>query len=323
MSGFSIRLLGMLADGNFHSGQELADEFKVSRTTIWEGVRRLEALGVPIFSVRGHGYALVESIELLDLNKVRIALPDNYSYDLRIVDCLESTNITLASMAGDLEKGTAIAAEIQTAGRGRLGRVWLAAPGLSLTFSMLWRFESGIAALGGLSLAVGLACATALRELGCMNINLKWPNDLVCGNEKLGGILIETHGDLQGPIDAIIGIGININVPEAWSKALGRKIANIYTSGTRPDRNRILATLLAKLTSTLEEFEKNGFIGMKEAWRKMHIHENCLVSLSRDGKALIAGRARGVSDEGALLVETNAGVVEVVSGDISLVGEEV
>ncbi|MDE3208887.1 MAG: biotin--[acetyl-CoA-carboxylase] ligase, partial [Pseudomonadota bacterium] len=233
MNTIVVKLLAQLSDGRFHSGERIAHNLGVSRTTVWELVRNLESMGLTIFSSRGHGYCLAEPVDMLDRIKLKDLLPKNYFYPVEIIDCLESTNTTLMLMADKAECGTAVVAEIQTAGRGRLGRTWLAAPGLSLTFSMLWRFEAGVLALEGLSLVVGLACVTALRKLGYDDIWLKWPNDLLYGEKKVGGILIETQGDVHGPIHTVIGVGININVPVGWPKLLGREIGGLALQGVR------------------------------------------------------------------------------------------
>ena len=144
-------------------------------------------------------------------------------FKLELHDALESTNSYLMKKASQqvlalAPHATCVVAELQTAGKGRRGRSWQAGLGASLTFSLLWRFQSGASALSGLSLAVGVALIRALHSLGIHQARLKWPNDVLVANgrgpEKLAGILIELQGDMDGPSAAVIGVGVNLNLPE-------------------------------------------------------------------------------------------------------------
>ena len=218
MSQFTFPILHLLADGQFHSGEALAQHFKVTRATIWNAVQHAESLGVEVFSVRGRGYKLPQAIELLDEKLVLAAIGEQRAwFKLEVLDEITSTNTYLMQQK-NAAHATCVVAHVQTHGKGRRGRTWVSQLGASLTFSLLWRFQCGAAALSGLSLAVGVALIRALNSLGVNDAQLKWPNDvLVTENntpKKLAGILIELQGDLEGPSAAVIGIGFNINLPD-------------------------------------------------------------------------------------------------------------
>ena len=208
MSQLTFPILQLLADGKFHSGEALAQRFKVTRATIWNALQHAESLGVEIFSVRGRGYKLPQAIELLDKNLVLNAIGEQRAwFNLQILDEVASTN-TYLMQHKTAAHATCVAAHVQTQGKGRRGRSWVSQLGASLTFSLLWRFQCGAAALYGLSLAVGVALMRAMHSLGVDQAQLKWPNDVLVfednasgrsGPRKLAGILIELQGDLEGP----------------------------------------------------------------------------------------------------------------------------
>ncbi|MFN8986287.1 MAG: biotin--[acetyl-CoA-carboxylase] ligase, partial [Burkholderiales bacterium] len=234
----TFTLLRELSAEHFTSGAALAAKYGVSRSAISEALKDASALGVQIFSLTRRGYRLAEPLQLLDIDVIRQRMGTSQRrLDLRIVDVIDSTNTAwlnqgnsgvAAGSTTTVPSGTCLAAELQTAGRGRRGRAWQSALGASLTFSLLWRFESGAASLGGLSLAVGLAVANALRALG-IDAELKWPNDIVVDDQKLGGILIETQGDMLGPTVAVIGIGLNVRLPESIRLAIDQPVTDIAT----------------------------------------------------------------------------------------------
>lgn len=219
LKSLTFPILQHLSDGHFHSGEALARQFNVTRATIWKAIQEAETLGIEIFSVRGRGYKLPQAITLLNATTVKQAIGEQRDlFDVQIHPQLDSTNSYLMQQAAKgVAQATCVVAELQTKGRGRRGRTWQAGLGASLTFSLLWRFQCGAAGLSGLSLAVGVALIRALRELGLAKAQLKWPNDVLVNQDqqyyKLAGILIELQGDMEGPSAAIIGIGINLNLP--------------------------------------------------------------------------------------------------------------
>lgn len=235
-------------------------------------------------------------------------------FDVDVLDSCASTNAELLARAeAGAASGTVLVANEQTAGRGRRGRSWIASPGDSLAFSLLWRFAPGTAP-AGLSLAVGLAVARALAKVGAGDTALKWPNDILRHRRKLGGILVEL---LPGaPHAAVIGIGINLHLPAAMPPDLRAVSAALDLSAT--DESALYAALLTELLATLEQFAAAGFAALRDDWLARHAFQDSAVLLSSDFGAPREGISRGVDTDGALLFETTAGVERVLSGEVSL-----
>jgi BirA family transcriptional regulator, biotin operon repressor / biotin---[acetyl-CoA-carboxylase] ligase len=250
-------------------------------------------------------------------------------FNVEALAACDSTNARLAAAAQQgVPSGSVIVADTQTAGRGRRGRQWLSAPAGSLTFSLLWRFAAPAdwRVLGGLSLAVGLAVAEACDKLGLPGMFLKWPNDLLLRKGeawgKAGGILIELSSDRQG-VAAVIGIGLNLQAPDGTGMDLPPAgLAELAGAGSElPDRHRILAELLRQLLGILDRFAIDGLPPLRNAWEARHAFAGAPVRLVQDGAAgpiSTAGRCLGIDDDGALRVETAAGIERWLSGDVSL-----
>ena len=324
MSQFTFPILHLLADGQFHSGEALAQHFKVTRATIWNAVKHAESLGVEVFSVRGRGYKLPQPIELLDENSVLHAIGEQRAwFNLQILDEVKSTN-TYLMQNKNASHATCVAAHIQTHGKGRRGRAWVSQLGASLTFSLLWRFQCGAAALSGLSLAVGVALIRALSALGVDDVQLKWPNDVLILDEnkqgkKLAGILIELQGDLEGPSVAVIGIGFNLNLPKKVLQSIDQPAIDL-ASLKAIDQNILLGTLLKHLADVLSGFEAHGFIGLRDEWLGYHAYENKPVRMLLPNGTDVSGVVKGVAEDGILLVETALGLQRFSAGEISLRG---
>ena len=276
-------------------------------------------------------------VDALHVESIAALLPPDARrwFDVRVVDSTASTNSDLLRDCATLPSGTVLAAEHQTAGRGRRGRAWIAPPGASLTFSVRWKVRSNAAALSGLSLAVGIAAARALTQCGASGIALKWPNDLLAWRDdgwvKLGGILIELKtgpGTAPGAADtvsAVIGIGINVDLGAA-AAGIGQPVTDVRTLGCRASRNALLAALLQQLGAVLPQFAQQGFAPLVAEWNQLHAWRGQAVQLMGEGGVAAAGTtastatgiAQGVADNGALLLDTPSGVVRAISGDVSL-----
>lgn len=325
MNLYTFPILRLLADGKFHSGQKIAMQLNVSRATVWNAIKQAETLGVDIFSVRGRGYKLAQAVTLLDEQAVLQAILQAKDFqdsllNLEIHDHLESTNTYLMKkVSSGLAHATCVAANLQTNGRGRRGRNWQAGLGASLTFSLLWRFQCGASALSGLSLAVGVALVRALHSLGITQAQLKWPNDVLIGREKLAGILIELQGDMEGPSAAVIGIGINLNLPESIKQQIDQPatdLASVSTQAINP--NELLGVLLKNLVEVLRDFEQYGFAQLRDEWTKHHAyHLQAVKMLHPDGRETL-GTVIDVAEDGILLVRTAQGDQRFLSGEISL-----
>lgn len=234
-------------------------------------------------------------------------------FDVDVLAECGSTNSELMQRAErGAPSGTVVVAERQTAGRGRMGRSWVAEPGASLTFSLLWRFATGTSP-AGLSLAVGVALAEALAGAGVAGLALKWPNDLLRDGRKLAGVLVELVPGT--PSAAVIGIGLNLQLPQAMPAEL-RSTSAAVALDTAP--SILLAGLLASLHEVLNAFAADGFFAVRERWLARCAHLDAPVNILSEFAPPLAGRCVGIDVDGALLVETDVCVQRILSGEVSL-----
>jgi len=314
-----------LSDGRFHSGEALARTLGVSRSAVWKAVAALRARGSELHAVRNRGYRLAHGSDPLDPAKIREQLAREVRAHVARIDAawsIESTNTALLARANP-DSGTAevLLAEYQTAGRGRRGRAWLAPPGGAICLSMSWTFREVPQDLAALGLVVGVCALRALRAHGIEAVSLKWPNDLLLGERKLGGVLIDLRAESAGPACVVIGIGLNL----ALGPELLRQIAESGTAATDvasavqplPARNAVAASLVSACVVGLLEFERQGLRPFIEDWRAADALRGRTVNVSAaDGGA--RGVARGIDLHGALMVETLQGLRRFVSGDVTV-----
>jgi BirA family biotin operon repressor/biotin-[acetyl-CoA-carboxylase] ligase len=320
MNSLAFPILKLLADGKFHSGEDIAQHFNVSRATIWNALQHAESLGIEIFSVRGRGYKLPQALTFLDKQAIVNNMSQQHAWlNVEVFDTLPSTNSYLMQNMGAKTHGTCVVTNLQTSGRGRRGREWQASLGASLTFSLLWRFQCGAAALSGLSLAVGVALIRGLHEIGATEAKLKWPNDILINQQKLAGILIELQGDMEGPSTAVIGIGINLQLPESVLQKIDQPVTDLnQTLAHTITPNSLMATLLKHLVDVLLTFERTGFDELRDEWAKHHAyHQQPVRMLMPDGSE-VNGVVQAISENGSLIVETANGLQKFMSGEISL-----
>jgi BirA family biotin operon repressor/biotin-[acetyl-CoA-carboxylase] ligase len=261
---------------------------------------------------------LVTPIDWLDAGEVARRLGTRASvFDIRVASVIDSTNTALLhSAAGGARSGSVLAAELQTAGRGRRGRPWFSMLGGALTVSLLWRFERGLAQLGGLSLAVSVGMLRALHSLGVQGIQVKWPNDLLWRYQKLGGILIEIEGGEQAT--AVIGIGLNLRLHERVRGRVDQAVTDLRTAGLRAGRAELLAALLSHQADVLQLFAQEGFAPLREEWERAHAFGGRQAVVALPDRSEYAGRVAGVAEDGALLLDTGSTVRRFHSGEVSL-----
>lgn len=323
MNALTFPILRLLTDGKFHSGEAIAQQFKVSRATVWNALQHAQTLGIEVFSVRGRGYKLPQAVTLLDEQAILSAIGEQRAwFKLEVHDHLESTNTYLMKkLSSGQAHASCVAANLQTNGRGRRGRIWQAGLGASLTFSLLWRFQCGASALSGLSLAVGVALVRTLHSFGISQAQLKWPNDVLIGREKLAGILIELQGDMEGPSNAVIGVGINLNLPASLKLQIDQPVTDLASIAPQSiNPNELLGVLLKHLAEVLSNFEQQGFARVRTEWIEHHAyHLQPVKMLHPDGRETI-GTVIDVAEDGILLVRTAQGDQRFSSGEISLRG---
>lgn len=328
------RVFDALADGAVHSGEQLAEEQGVTRAAIWKAVGALQALGVEIEATTHRGYRVTNGVTPLDAGRIGTALPPDLRARLRRGDVawsLESTNSALLSShekaghdpSAQLLPGQFdfLAAEYQSAGRGRSARQWFAPPGGALCLSLAWSFASLPKGAAALSLAVGVCALRALSGIAPPGLQLKWPNDLIAGGRKLGGILIELRAESGGPAYVVIGIGINC--------ALGERVAGqVRDSGADPidlaslgvarcDRNRLAAALIREIARGVLEFETSGLAPFAADWAAADALAGRVVTVALpDGQ--FVGHARGIDADGALCVHGNGALRRFNTGEVSV-----
>ena len=321
------RLLAQLADGELHSGAALAAQMGVSRTAVWKLVADLRRLGIAVESVDRRGYRLERPVELLDPERMRAAACDA---GLGLPDALEvlfevgSTNDQLyAASAPPPGAPRVLFAELQTAGRGRRGRSWLAPFGSGLTFSVAWTFAECPADLSALGLALGVASAEALKSVGAAETMLKWPNDIVWRQRKLGGLLLQLKSEAGGSASIVAGLGFNVALPAASRVALAvpgaTPVADLAeVLGLRvPGRNALAARLVSAMVTALDEFGRAGFAPFAARWAALDSLSGAGVRVSQSG-LLLEGIALGADRDGALRVDVDGRIERVLSGDVSV-----
>ena len=322
MSALTFEALRRLADGRFHSGEDIARSLNRSRATLCEALKGAPELGVELFSVPGKGYRLSSPIEFLDAAAIsrKLAAADS-PVRLQVLDEVDSTSTRLLELAAQgAPSGTCLAAEWQRSGRGRRGRSWVSSLGGSLTFSLLWRFERGAGHLGGLSLAVGEAIARVLVQCGVDRAQVKWPNDVVCDFRKLAGVLVETSGEMQGPSVAVVGVGVNYRLDERTLDRIDQAVTDVVQCASAPPaRSELLAAMLAALAAALDAFDTHGFAASREKWRALHAYQGRAVRVLPARDAAFDAEVVDVAADGALVVATPDGrTVSLASAEISL-----
>lgn len=311
-------LLRRLAAGG-SSGDALARDAGITRAAVWKRIEGLRAAGARIEARPGRGYVLDAPLELLDPVRLRAGLSPAAASGLHALDVawsLDSTNTEL--LRRPPQAGTEVLlAERQNAGRGRLGRRWVSPLGGQVCMSVRRGFQGGLARLGGLSLVAGVAVAEALRACGYPMVGLKWPNDLVAGGLKLAGLLVEGGGEHGGPVHAVIGIGINVDlgptddIDQPWTD-LGR-----LGGGRVPSRNAVAIAVLDALLPALELFDREGLAPFLPRYAALDALAGHPVRVL-DSRGDFEGRALGLAPDGALRVSTGDGERRVHAGEVSV-----
>jgi BirA family biotin operon repressor/biotin-[acetyl-CoA-carboxylase] ligase len=326
VSARTWQLLDLLADGEFHSGEVLANRLGLSRASVFNALADVADFGVVLQRIRGRGYRLAHPWQPLEKSEVvRWLGKDAGQFDIEILPQIASSNTLLLQRAaleaanGRAQSGNVVAVELQTAGRGRMGRIWHSGLGTALTFSLLWRFDCGLNALPGLSLAVGVAIVRALDKLGAQGVQVKWPNDILTRYGKLAGILMEAQGDMLGPSAVVIGIGLNCTLPASLVPQLGQPACALdELCAAMPTRNQLLAVLLLELAHVLPQFAQGGFAALREEWERYHIYQDKVIELQMADGQTVSGIACGVSASGELCLETTQGMRHFNSGEVGV-----
>lgn len=309
-----LTLVGILADGEFHSGEQLGEQLGMSRAAINKHIQTLKEWGIDVFTVTGKGYSLPAAMQLLNEQAINARLDNGR---LAVIPVIDSTNQYLLDRMDTLQSGDACVAEYQQAGRGRRGRQWFSPFGSNLYLSMYWRLEQGPAAAMGLSLVIGIVLAEALQEQGAPDIRVKWPNDIYLDDRKLAGILVELTGKTGDAAQIVIGAGINLAMRAPAADVINQGWINLQEAGVSVDRNALSALIVNKMRTALVEFEQEGLAPFIERWARLDNFINRPVKLLI-GDREIFGIARGIDQQGGLILEQDGVRKSWVGGEISL-----
>lgn len=317
-------LIQELADGNYHSGEELGNDLGLTRAAIWKLIKTLNDWGIDIESSTKKGYRIPQGLELLDKRKILKYLAPNSRAILQkldIFDSLTSTNDYLLQTIKEKPiEVYACFAEKQTAGKGRRGRFWHSPFGTNIYLSLLWQFDKDLSQLAGLSLVIAIGVINALQQYGIKDdIGLKWPNDILWKNKKLCGILVETRGEVSEALNTVIGIGLNVNMPDSIKDKIDQPWADIkqIMSGDIK-RNQLAGLILNNLLLVIAQFEQQGIAPFISQWRQYDLSLDKKISLHTTTEKF-HGVARGINEKGCLLLEDSAGKIQHFSiGEVSL-----
>ncbi|UVW35002.1 bifunctional biotin--[acetyl-CoA-carboxylase] ligase/biotin operon repressor BirA [SAR92 clade bacterium H455] len=324
MSDIQSKILDVLKDGEFHSGETLGEKVGCSRTAVWKHLQKLEAMGLLIETTKGTGYRIIGGVDLLDGQAITGALAvaaRPHLSNIHVFQTIDSTNTYARELAEKSSvSGLVILAEQQTAGRGRRGKNWVSPFAANIYLSIVWDFEKGAQALEGLSLAVGVAVRRALIAHGVQGVKLKWPNDIYVEQKKLGGILLEMIGDPAGHCSVVIGVGLNVSMRVSQASAIDQDWTDVATElqDKLPARNKLAAELISEILPLLSTFQAQGFAAYRDEWQAADAFygQTALISTPKQS---IAGIVKGVDINGALRLELDGGNIEsFIGGELSL-----
>lgn len=313
------QLTDILNDGQYHDGDSIGAAIGISRSAVWKLIKKLVEYGVEIHSLKGKGYQLKEPLQLLNAEQIAQQLKQPILID--VLETIASTNDYLKQQRKHPKNQIqACLAETQTAGRGRLNRDWHSPFGKNIYLSCLYPLQKDMSELAGLSLVVGLAVFRVLQTYANQHsLGVKWPNDILCDNKKLAGILIDVQAESHGQCMATIGIGVNVNmlqdenyITQPWIslRALHQKLI---------DRNQLSAALLNELLRTLKLFEAHGFHHFLNEWLEHDVLQGQDIAL-KNVDHVVRGKVVGVNEQAHLMLELSDGTIRAFSsGEVSVV----
>lgn len=313
------QLAQILSDGDCYSGSELGAKLKVTRSAVWKMIKKLQDYGVSIHSTPGTGYKLSEPLLLLDPKIIKKELSAEVA--ITVLESITSTNDFFKLRASAANKTIHCCfAEEQTKGRGRRQRSWHSPFGKNIYLSCRYPIQKDLSELAGLSLVVGLAVKSMLALVRLPECAVKWPNDVMCGEKKIAGVLIDVQAESHSGSIATIGIGLNVNVTaknrshieQAWTSLRDEK-------KTFLDRNKIATLLIQSLLDYVKRFEQAGLSAFAKEWKATDFLAGKKITFQHH-EGSISGTAMGVNEQGHLLLKlADSKVQSFSSGDVSRV----
>ncbi|MBA3536822.1 MAG: biotin--[acetyl-CoA-carboxylase] ligase [Tatlockia sp.] len=321
-SKLQLKILHLLSDGNCHPGELIGAKLGISRTTLWKHIIQLAELGLAIEQIPQQGYQLSQPMIPLEEQLIRQHLESrhyNKPLNFHLFAELGSTNQFLKELAINSAINICCA-EKQTQGRGRFGRHWLSPFGENIYFSSRWELNCCLSDLSGLSLVVSLAILASLNDSTIQkDIRIKWPNDILWGNKKLCGILIEISAKTNSCAQVIIGIGMNVNTATHEQPQVEIPWCSLYEITDKYyDRNKILANLIYQLNTYLDKFLLSGFAAFADEWQNLDYLQGQFIKVTQP-TGFISGLACGVTELGQLCLRDEKDKMHYLSsGDSSL-----
>ncbi len=304
------------------SGQQLAEEFGISRTAIWKHMKELEEMGYEIGSVRKKGYRIEKSPDRLKGFAIQAGLgTKRIGQRITYLEQCASTQIIAHQLAQEgAPDGTVVISELQTEGRGRLSRKWDSADGKGIWMSVLLRPDVPPHKAPQFTLVTAVAVIRAIRKVTGLEPAIKWPNDILFGSKKATGILTELQSDADGIQALIIGIGINVNQETADFDPEVRKIAtSLYLeAGKEVSRLELAQDMLRSLELYTDLYIAEGFTSLKHLW-EAHSATIGKAVRARMAKETLEGIAEGITEDGVLQLRTADGKLHgIYSADIEV-----
>ena len=305
------------------SGQQLCEQFQVSRTAIWKVIDQLKKEGYQIEAVRNKGYRLIESPDVMSKAEIDSLVDTKWAgKNVIYYDETDSTN-NRAKEAGNNKEphGTLFVADMQMAGKGRRGRVWKSPSGSSIYMTILLYPDIPPVKAPQLTLIMAIAVAEGIREVTGLETKIKWPNDIVVNGKKICGILTEMGTNGVKINYVLIGVGINVNLKEFPEEMQDKATSLILEGGHEYDRNQVIAQVMKYFEINYEKFIQTcDFTHLLDDYHRILANLNQPVRVI-DGDRSFEGICRGIDEKGELLVERqNKEVVKVSAGEVSVRG---
>ena len=318
------KLLEILSDGRWHSPGDLQEALSNDASLLQRWLAQFQDYGLEVQRNAEGQVSLPHPLSLLERQRIlkglEPAFRDSLShFELPLV--VDSTNTNAMEWLRKGNKGRAVfLAEQQTSGRGRRGRSWISPMARNLTMSLVWPVTEIGQVQQGFSLVVALSLVDAIRSIGLQGselLRVKWPNDVWLGDAKLAGILLELHGATSSSPHVVIGIGVNVHMPEQQRAGIDQPVSDLHSQGNQSlDRNQLVVAILSKLERNLQSLHADGFENFRQLWHGLEIYQNRQVEIVGHGQRTI-GVVRGVSSNGELILETKEGERHFAGGEIA------
>jgi len=304
INDFEHQIINILADGKFHSGENIATELGITRASVWKKIKIAEEeYALDIQAISGKGYRLLGGLDLLNKSQI---VEDLLSKSLaEIVDLTVFNSVCLA--------------EMQTHGRGRRGKEWLSPFAANINLSIGCTLNMPMFKIAGLSIAVGVAVAEALSQLGIESIALKWPNDIHINAKKIAGLLVELKGEAEGPVKTVIGIGLNVKLPKGTQNEIDQPVTDVFSSVSLicPNRNLIAVKLIEKVSAAVLEFSSKGLLPFITRWQEYDVYLGQSVVI-KNAHNQVEGIYKGIDVDGGFILENNEGITVHNAGEVSM-----